>query len=142
MEIEPMNSWPYYEYGRMLRDYVGDYEEAEKYLMKAMECIDEDVGVVFGAYGYLLYLMGDYERGMKHIERALELDNGDKLTHFYYGVLNKVLGNDEIAERELVKAAGLIKDKEDMMEYLKVLRKGDALNVAYYEKFEEMIMCM
>ena len=33
----------------------------------------------------ILMAMGDYDRGMKYVERALQLDNGDKLTHFYYG---------------------------------------------------------
>ena len=76
MEIEPMNYKIYYGYAMMLRDYVKDYNESEKYYLKALELNDKGDGIN-SAYGYLLYLMGDYEKAMKYVVKELGLSHNE-----------------------------------------------------------------
>ena len=57
----------------------GEYQEAKKYLEKAME--DEDVsGTIVEHYGDVLYQLGDVEAAVKQWERAAQLeDASDKI---------------------------------------------------------------
>ena len=140
MEIEPMNADSYLEYAKLLRDNLRDYDEAEKYYLKVLEINDEHYEVN-GSYGYLLYLKGDYDKAMEYIEKELRLDLDDKnkWAHFYHGLLNKTMGNDEKAEEELLKADELVRHKDDMMEYLRLMNAADPLNGDYYTRFETLI---
>ena len=136
IEIEPMNGMTYYRYAAMLRDYARDYVEAEKYYLKALEM--ENDYRLHASYGYLLYLMGDYEKAMKYVKEGLKM-NDNKWVHVYYGLLNKVQGNDKVAEEELLKAVELVKDKEEAMKCVKIMKEADVLNVDYYQRFETLI---
>ena len=69
IEIDPNEGDSYYQYAKFLRDYAKDYKESEKNYLKAFELNDEESS--HGSYGYLLYLMGDYDKAMKHVEMEL-----------------------------------------------------------------------
>ena len=91
MEIELMNADPYYRYAWMLRDYMKDNQESEKYLLKALGINDTYCGVN-GECGYLLYLMGEYERAIEYMVRELKVSDDNGTTHFVNSLLNKALG--------------------------------------------------
>ena len=67
IEIAPDKVQPYFRYAKELRDGKRDYKESEKYYLKSLE-IDDKQQYVRGSYGYLLYLMGEYEKAMKYVE--------------------------------------------------------------------------
>ena len=60
-------------------------------------------------------------------------------SHFYQGLLNKVQGNDEIAEQELLKGVENVMDNPDRIIVMERL-KADRLNMDYYNRFEKKIM--
>ena len=139
MEIEPNDYYAYYAYAEMLRDYVKDYDEAEEYYLKALKIDDKGDGLCSG-YGYLLYLMFDYGNGMKYVKRELEVYDNNLWAHFHHGLLNKVIGNDEMMEKAFMKAVELVTDKEGVIKRLEEKKTLDILNVECYEKLEKMIM--
>ena len=103
----------------MWRDFAKDFEKAEIYYLKALE-IDHNTPAINGSYGYLLYLMGDYEKAMKYIEKELKINKRNKWAYFYHGLLNKIQGNDEIAEKELLRAISVMvcTDKHETLKHL------------------------
>ena len=139
--LEPDNILRYYRYGLMLRDYMCDYQGAKKQYLK---CLKMDKTKYNASYGYLLYLMGEYEKGLRYIEIDLSVNDGYKWPNFYHGLVNKTLGNDEIAEKSLLKAVEGTKitktyNLEFMMEEVNIMKKSDGLNGDYYERFQELL---
>ena len=140
VKIKPMNCDSYYQYAKVLRDYVKNYAESERYYLKALE-IDNGYFGVNASYGYLLYLMGEYEKALEYIRMELRLDVKDKglWAHFYHGLVNRTIGNDDKEETELLKAVELVKHKYDILESLKVIKESDPLNEDYYKRFEALL---
>ena len=144
IELEPDEQLHYYEYGKMIRDHVRDYEEAEGYYLKCKELLVGEY--VDGSYGYLLYLMGRYDKARLHIEIQMEYDYKHKQSNywgqFYYGVLNEALGNHEIAEERLLKAVEFVDTKascKNAIDTLKVIKRNDMLHIEYYNKFQKLL---
>ena len=140
IEIDPKDMNSYYEYATMLRDKVRDYPESERYYLKALEINDVSDRGTNGSYGYLLYLMGEYNKGIKYVEIELALHPRKYWAHFYHGLLHKVLGNKELSEKALLKAIEFAPgNKEGILVHLEVLKKNDSMNLEYYERFEKQI---
>ena len=81
---------------------------------------------------------------MKHIKIQIEHDTEyghDNLwTQFYYGVLNKHLKNDEIAENSLLKAVEIttVISFRSTIDTLKVVKIRDIENIQYYNIFSSV----
>ena len=110
IKFSPNYFEPYYQYAEILRDFVKDYKESQKYFLKALQMSYSD-GRILGSYGYLLYLMGDYENARKYVEKALEMNCEKLWSHLYLGLLNKSQGNVKIVEKEFLRAVELTRDK-------------------------------
>ena len=86
--------------------------------------------------------MGDYEGAMKYVETELENNDDSEWTYFYYGLLHKNKGNDEMADKALLKAVELTIDKQIVIPDLEVMMKADTSNIEYYKKYKKLIMDM
>ena len=75
------------------------------------------------------------------MEIELKLNDKNFWAHFYYGLLNKTMGNDEKAEEELLKAVEMVgaEHKERVLEKLNLMHKNDLNNTQYYDKFEKLV---
>ena len=117
IELEPDASYYYYRYAVMLRDGAMDYEKSEKYYLKCLSLkIEGQDDYIHGSYGYLLYLMGKYEKAMKNIQNQLDLLDGTdsfSYAYFYAALVNKMIGNDEKSEDALSKAVECTQTKSD-----------------------------
>ena len=142
IEIEPDNAMAYSEYAWMLRDFMRDYAESEKHYLKALE-IDSQSRRINGAYGYLLCLMGQYEKARERMD--IGLDEKEKLyPNFYRGLIHKMLGNDELAEREILKYVEFLRPmpvrmKHIHLKYMTVIRENDELSKEYWDRFEKLV---
>ena len=146
IEMAPLNADVYGSYATFLRDTVKDYVEAERHYLKALE-IDGTKSKTNSSYGYLLYLMGKYDEAMEYIEKGMEFDvkdeNQSMWIHFYYGLVNKTLGNNEIAGKQLMKEVEVVERKAHdvnlVVDRLMDLKASDPLNTDYYERFLKLI---
>merc|ERR550525_460889 len=77
IELEPTICDHRYWFATHLRDDYRNYEEAEKQYISCLELDPHDAGV-HGSYGYLLYLMKDYEKAKLHLEIAVDA-NGQRV---------------------------------------------------------------
>ena len=98
------------------------------------------------AYGYLLYLMGDYEKAKEYMEKQIKLDEEtkyeNKWTWIYYSILNKKLGNDEIAESALLKAVEYTNTAASLKYILKqlvMMKNTNDFNVECCDKFAKLL---
>ena len=141
IKLMPDKGWPYQQYAKALRNYAKDYEEAEKYCLKALEIGDKNE-LIHGTYGYLLYLMGEYNKAIEHLEIELEADDRNYLTHYYHALANHSIGNEEKAEKSLSNAVGLVKinyGKIEILRYMKLIQKNDPRNSEYHERFVRLL---
>ena len=51
----------------MMRDFVKQFKESEKWRLKCLEINPKDCGTN-ASYGYSLYLMGQYDKAIKQFE--------------------------------------------------------------------------
>eukprot|EP01083_Nonionella_stella_P027645 76131_1 len=142
LEIDPEDLEICYEFAKLLRDYMKDYEESEKYYKKALEINDKDCGI-YGSYGYLLYLQGDYKKAQKHILTALQMDNQYFWASYYLGLVQTALGKKTDATQSLKKSLEIIskfpKRTADTLKHLKVMQKADPASVNYHSQFEKLL---
>ena len=86
--------------------------------------------------------MGDYDKAMKYIEIELAMDDTRKWAYFYYGLVNKILGNDDKVEEALLKSAELIKEGKDK-EYVRTrvleMKGDDKLGNVCYDRLIELL---
>ena len=90
----------------------GEYIESQIYFLKCFE-LDPTFSNLNTSYGYLLYLMGDYDNAMKYIEIDLNKDYPKQWTFISYGLLHSVMGNDVAAREAFMNAIAVIHDNGD-----------------------------
>ena len=142
IEINPNDCNFYYEYARFMRDDVRDYNESEMYYLKCLE-IDPKYERANHSYGYLLYLMGKYEKAMEYIKIGIELNNNPKSIwpYFYQGLVYKAIGDKEMADQALLKAIELIttrKERDRTKKCICRMKSVEVLNMDYYDRFERL----
>ena len=125
----------------ILRDYKKDYKESEKWYLKSLALSDKHFN---GSYGYLLYLMGEYDKAMGFVQKELKL-TGNKYIwgYFYLGLLQRLGGDNEDSEVSLMKAVEVMKSKSLYARTLitnTIMRmiSNDESNKTYYTKFLEL----
>ena len=144
IELDPKQAMAYYDCAFMLRDIVKDYKEAEEYYLKCLEINDTDSDIIWilGSYVYLLYLMGEYEKGLKWGKLAMDMDKKGMNHAFNYGYFNHLLGNKGEAEAGFQNALKLVETKEDMIKIVKSLdgiKETDLENRRYVDRFIKTI---
>eukprot|EP01083_Nonionella_stella_P086649 240865_1 len=138
MAIEPSSCSPYYQYAKVLRDYVSDYAESEKYYLKTLAIDGRNYGSN-GSYAYLLYLMRDYDKAMKHVKIELEISQKNKWAHYYHGLLQKTLGNELKANESLLKAVECTQKTSHIVTHLQRIKASDPINIDYHNEFEKLL---
>ena len=76
---------------------IGEYEEAEKHCLKALEL--EEHHLWHDTYGELLLKVGRLEEAEKHFLHSLELKETEPETHEHYAQLLRQIGHPEEAEK-------------------------------------------
>ena len=138
ISLEPENTDACYQCAKICRDYLFDYNESEKHFMKLVE-ID---GEYKHAYGYLLYLMGKYDKALECINARLEVNDGNPWVYLYLALINASMGHKDVVEKMLTKAVKLIKESkwvEYVLEQVTKLKQNDKSNTACYDKFIELL---
>jgi len=103
-------------YNNMAYNYVklGDYEQAEKYVEKALQ-LDDESGYIWDTRGELYFWQKKYKECISDMNKAIELrkDNEDEPanSYFYRGRAKLELGQTEDGNADIQKAADL-KHKE------------------------------
>ena len=144
MEIEPNNSMPIYTYAEMLRDRIHDYEESQKQFLKVFKIDGKKSASSHVSYGYLLYLMGDYEGAMKHIDIQLNsisdnIFSNNEFAYLCQGLVRKAIGEDNGAQESLSKSLKCFKrngNRLHRLEFLKVMK--NASNMLHIEYLNEL----
>ena len=90
--LEPGNAEIYYQCAVVLRDYKERYKESQEYYLKCLELSRNEPP--YGSYGYLLYLMGEYESAMKYAQMELK-SKQDKYVWGYFYLKLFATGNGE-----------------------------------------------
>ena len=149
IELQSDQYMEYYDLANFIRDYVNDYDEAEEYYQKCIELEWNALTsnyIANGDYGYLLYLVHEYDAAKKHIELQIEYDDNygkkNEWTQLYYWIVNNVLENHEIARNALSKAVEFVETSiecTNAINNLKILKQNDVLRFMYYDKFETML---
>ena len=140
IEIEPDLTCNYDGLATLMMNHLKDYNESQKWYLKCLK-INESEDVANASYGYLLYLMGDYESSMKYVQRELELTKDKHIWgYFYLGLLYKVSGNDEKSEDSLMKAVEIMKSEPSepqqiIRKSVVKLRSNDEARQGYYTRF-------
>ena len=144
MKDDPKVHQYYYAYAMVLRDYMKDYEKAQEYYLRDINSGHNELKPT-GSYGYLSYLMGNYEEAEKQIDIRLEYEkscNNPKVwTQFYHGLLNMQLGNDGIANNALMKAVNGVGTKAKYKYVLRELKSKEksSSNIRYFDKFKQLL---
>ena len=142
MKVDPKSFSVYYQFAKLLRDHDRDYIKAKEYYLKIFD-LNNGSNKYHASYGYLLYLMGEYDDAMKHILLEMKEDDSNHWAYYYHALVNNVQGNHKEAEESLAKAADLItknKDKKTALNHLKVIKSANELNQDLHEKYERMIV--
>ena len=89
--------------------------------------------------------MGDYEKAKEKIE--IESNNcveqtDDYGVYFYHGILNKTMGDDDVADKSLLKAVERCraKDYENDMKKIEKMRANDQKRDFFILKFKNLVM--
>eukprot|EP01083_Nonionella_stella_P217763 781579_1 len=81
----------YYKYAMYLRDFHKNYNLSKVYYLKCFDMNRKKKLKICGinaSFGYLLYLMGEYEESNKYLSLAQVSDPKNMWTYFYYGLLH------------------------------------------------------
>ena len=125
----------------MYRDSIKDYKESPKYYMKCLEINKRDYGTN-GSYGYLLYLMSEYDKALNHIEIELDLEDNNNWAHFYQALVYNAIDEHELEEIALWKALSQCKTtelKEDL-QHLQRVRESNENMKMFIGNFRNMMM--
>ena len=136
IDIKPSYCSAYYGLAKMYRDCLKDYNESKKWYLKSLEIDDNNYNAL---YGYLLYLMGEYEKAMEFINIDLKLQTDNKWAYFYKGLVHRVFGDHEKAENALWQSLGLLENHQFALKALARMKRVQQLNLDYWTKFEEMV---
>lgn len=78
LKVEPSNAQVLNALGYTLADRTDRYDEALKYIQRAIELEPDDAAVV-DSLGWVYYRMGDYDTSIKHLRRATELSKDPEI---------------------------------------------------------------
>ena len=78
LKMEPSNAQVLNALGYTLADRTDRYDEALKYIQRAIELEPDDAAVV-DSMGWVYYRMGNYEQSIKHLRRANELSKDPEI---------------------------------------------------------------
>ena len=116
-----------------------DYEKSSVYYKKCVEMKGVS-GYVHASYGYLLYLMKEYDEARKYLNLAL-VENKKKncdlcWAYCYYGLLEYDQGNMDLSNHWL-NEYGKLCDSSDV-EHLDVIKTQDPKNTLYFVKCKQL----
>ena len=87
--------------------------------------------IVVWSYGYLLYLMGEYQEALKYVEIDLEQVSRNRWNHYHVTLIPKALGDDDKSEKALLKSTELInkhfKNTKYILRHSKMMKEADDL---------------
>ena len=139
IELEAENVKAYKRLAVVYRDGIQDFQESERYYLKCLEMDGNNSGLYY-SYGYLLYLMGEFQRAKDQIDTSWKLCDGFKnhWMYFYLGLVNQVMGNQEIATESLSKAVDVLKSRmyyRDASMVLPFFKEKDNYNKEFYDRY-------
>jgi len=148
ISINPNDVNSYYRFARYLRDYHKDYNLSKEYYQKCMFMMEESndlnecekVKGINGSYGYLLYLMGEYEECNKWLSLSLITDPLNAWSYYYLSMLNlKYFKNTEYAfslrNKSLNCCNTLNLSINDVKDHLNRLKQVDLCNLEFHNEF-------
>ena len=140
-EIDSKDVASHYQLAKLYRDYRKDYIEAEKYYLKCLE-FDYSGFLINGSYGYLLYLLGDYEKALKFVQIELKIDDMNKWTHYYHALIHKIKGNVEESEIALLNAVRLVEkgNRKRILSVLALKKESKKDDNEMHQRFENMVL--
>jgi tetratricopeptide (TPR) repeat protein len=98
--------------GYTLADRTERYEEAAKFIRKAL-AIEPENAAIIDSYGWVLYRLGDYEKALIELEKAYELLSDPEVAAHIVEVLWKL--EQEDAARQRLEEAELIFPENDLL---------------------------
>ncbi len=100
---EPNNADALNALGYYLADRTTRYDEAEKYIKRALE-LEGDSHFILDSYGWLQFRLGNYDEALSYIRRALEIQSDAEISA-HLGEILWVMGNRDEARRVWREAA-------------------------------------
>jgi len=145
IELEPTICDHRYWFATHLRDDYREYEEAEKQYISCLELDPHDAGV-HGSYGYLLYLMREYEKAKLHLEIAVDA-NGQRVisvwSFYYMSLVHRALGDEGEADQWMEEAVRHCVVSDDVFKkYFDRIKAADPQNMDHHVKFERLVAMM
>lgn len=142
IELEPQICDHRYWFATHLRDDYRDYKAAEEQYLECLTLDPHDAGV-HGSYGYLLYLMKEYEKAKNHLEFALN-PKGQRVVSvwsFYYNSLvHRALGDDQQAYRWMKEAVKYcVASKDVFKKCFNRIKAADPDNMNHHLQFENLV---
>jgi tetratricopeptide (TPR) repeat protein len=121
LKSEPDNAHAMNALGYTLADRTNRFEEAEKYIQRALELLPDDPAIL-DSMGWLQYRIGNHDEAIKYLTRAYDLnDDGEIAAHLgeVLWVMSEKQRAQKVWQRALEKAPGDKKVLEAMQRLVK-----------------------
>ncbi len=97
IKLQPENAHAYNALGYTLADQTDRYDEALTLISKALEFLPDDA-YILDSMGWVHYRIGDYEKALEYLERAMELKQDAEIAA-HFGEVLWISGNRARAEK-------------------------------------------
>ena len=105
-------------YAKFLRDVMGDYQKADIYYSKAVNCNDAGCHIYYQCGLMLQYNMGRYKAALDQYLNALKFDSNSAECMIQAAICYEVLNDYENANEFYVKAIGNCEEYREEVKYL------------------------
>ena len=136
----------YYHYAQFYRDHVKDYQKARRYYLKCLQ-IRKKFGTmkslpINAEYGYILYLLGHYQKAKRYVEKELKMGTNSLVVHFYHALIFEKLDDPESRDKSLMDALHLVRDRFRCRNWIHRLQSTDSpvKDTKCCRKFEKMLL--
>jgi tetratricopeptide (TPR) repeat protein len=117
LDIQPDHAHALNALGYTLADRTARYNEALKYIKRALALMPNDAAVV-DSMGWVQYRLGNYDQSIRYLRRALKLNNDAEIAA-HLGQVLIARGNQEEARAVIKAALEVTPDSKQLLDLLK-----------------------